>query len=70
MTERVTLDLTEHTSTDDAYLLSQSGAEKEALWVPKQFCAKAADGRFEVEKWKARELGWLAVRAIDQMRLF
>ena len=70
MTDRVTLDLTEHHETDDAYLLSLDGEEEGAVWIPKALCTKVADDRFEVERWKAKECDLLDVRAVDQMKLF
>jgi hypothetical protein len=70
MTERVTLDLTEHHETDDAYLLSASGEKEGAVWIPKTLCTKVADDRFEIDRWKAKECDLLDVPPVDQMRLF
>lgn len=69
---RTTLDLHQHAETEgekSAYFLSLDGNESNAKWFPKSLCTKLADGRFEIESWKARQQGFLIPRGIGQGRL-
>lgn len=71
MSHRTTLDLTQHAETDGdkaAYFLSDDGKEANAKWIPKSLCKKLADGKFEMDSWKARQSGFLIPRGIGQGR--
>lgn len=71
MTTRTTLDLTQHAETTGdkaAWLLSDDGVEANAKWIPKSLGAKLADGKFELDSWKARQAGFLIPRGVGQGR--
>lgn len=72
MSQRTTLELTQHAETHGdkaAFFLSDDGKEASAKWFPKSLCTKIADGKFEIESWKARQEGFLIPRGIGQGRL-
>lgn len=72
MSQRVTLDLHQHAETEgehSAWFLSDDGEEKHAKWIPKSTGRKLADGRFELDAWKARQAGFLIPRGPGQGRL-
>lgn len=69
---RVTLDLRQYQETHGdkaAFLLSREKDEAAAAkWIPKSLCKKLADGRFEIEAWKARQAGFLIPEGVGQGR--
>lgn len=72
MSLRVTLDLHQHAETEGdkaAWLLSDGGNEAHAKWIPKSLGKKLADGKFELDAWKARQAGFLIPRGPGQGRL-
>ncbi|MES2671593.1 MAG: hypothetical protein V4673_14410 [Pseudomonadota bacterium] len=55
---RVTLELTQHAETSGdkaAFFLSHDGDYDNAVWIPKSLCARLADGKFSIERWKATQ---------------
>lgn len=71
MTQRVTLELHQHGETEGdkaAWLLSHDGIEVNAKWIPKSLGKRLADGRFELDAWKARQVGFLVPRGEGQAR--
>lgn len=72
MTPRITLDLHQHQETpsdDGAYLLSVDTDVIHAKWIPKSLCSRQADGKFSIDRWKARQSGFLVPRGIGQGRM-
>lgn len=72
MSKRIPLNLYQHDETDKALLLSTNGNPVGAEWIPREFVeAQTAlrpcnpfgrdlhGGRFSIEEWKAKELGWI-----------
>jgi hypothetical protein len=65
--ETAELTLKQHHSTDKAYLLSDSGDEKDAKWVPKSQVvgepevknAKKGVFEFTIKTWIAKKNGWV-----------
>lgn len=71
---RITLTLYQHavSPTAKALLLSRTGRVRDAAWIPVSLIGKGdalqltsphgdpcREGKFEVEEWKARQLGWI-----------
>lgn len=72
MTPRLRLDLHQHQETQGekaAYLLSLDGDVIKARWILKSLCKRIADGKFEIDAWKARQCGFLISRGPGQGRL-
>jgi hypothetical protein len=72
MTDRVTLDLHQHQEThgdNGAFLLSVGDDVIHAKWIPKSLCKRLADGQFSIDRWKARQSGFLIPRGIGQGRM-
>lgn len=71
MTHRSTLELHQHAETEGdkgAFYLSRDGIEANAKWIPKSLCRKLADGKFEIDSWKARQSGFLIPQGVGQGR--
>jgi hypothetical protein len=69
---RITLDLHQHNEThgdNSAWLLSRDKDDViGAKWIAKSLGKKLADGRFEIDAWKARQAGFLIPRGVGQGR--